>query len=272
MKIVLPFRGELGIIIRFHVPAVAALEGDVIVCHEPGLEALYPDRQRVIVPRKEDELRGWKNDHADARSEGEFKAEWRRKLEALHPDAEFLSFDGRDATKVRRFVPKPYVEQLNPGDRWDVFIAPRKRKVAERRNWDAWPDVAERLVFSEGLDVFAGGARETSYDVIAHNRAWDYDRTLDACIEAMLRSKVVLATDAGLAHLAMLCGRPLIIVGANGGLVGPGERPDEPGPYWPIRMEHYYREANHMDAPLKMIPYGWHVVDEVIRVVREFVG
>ena len=36
--------------------------------------------------------------------------------------------------------------------------------------------------------------------------------SLDATVEAMLSAKVVVATDSGLAHLAILCGRPLILI------------------------------------------------------------
>ena len=267
MRIVLPFRGEFGITVRFHVPAVAALEGDVMVCHEPGLEALYPFAlSRIIVPRKSDPERGWTKASDPAFMEG-----IRCGLRAGYPGAELVETDGRDEKNVRRFRPKPHEPQLDPAREWDVFVAPRKRQGAPNvmaRNWDGWPETCQRLR-SDGLRIFAGGMRETSYEVEADDAAWHYDRTLDATIEAMYRSKVVLATDAGLAHLAMLCGRPLIIVAAEGGRVAPGLRTDEPdSKFWGVRMKHYYEEANHAGAPLSMLPDGWHDIPGVIAAVK----
>lgn len=266
MRIVLPFRGELGIVIRFHVPAIAALAGDVLVCHEAGMEALYPDRRRVIVSQKADDGRGW-----TVKMDREYVGGLRDGLAELHPGAEFISTDGRDADDVRRFVPQPHVEQgVQP---CDVFVAPRLRAgppVLEARNWDRWPEMC-RLLGDEGLTLFVGGTAATSYEVDGDDCAWSYPRTLDACIEAMHRSKVVVATDSGLAHLAMLCGRPLVLIGADGGRVAPGRRTDEDAPYWKIRLEHYYRAANHMNAPIKLVPDGWAHPDAMLRAVEDVI-
>jgi hypothetical protein len=105
---------------------------------------------------------------------------------------------------------------------------------------------------------------------------WDYPRFLDATIEAMLAARVVVATDAGLAHLAVLCGRPLVLIAYGGGLVAPGpvldgERQTMPA-YWPIRLEKYYHAANHMHAPIRVVPHGWERPEDVLAAALEMAG
>src|SRR5690606_34523471 len=117
-------------------------------------------------------------------------------------------------------------------------------------------------------NVFAGGSAAASYDVPCA-KAWDYERALDATIEAMRTARLVIATDAGLAHLTMLCGVPLLMIAHAEGLVAPGPAADETGrvmdeEYWPIKIDRY-REGNHTGAPLEVVNHGWLEPDRVLR-------
>lgn len=268
-----PFRAEFGIIIRYHVPQVAALPTPKVVMIEPGMEALYPDAEHVVVDRKADSPRRdrYRKDHV-------FVAQCEETLRRDYPGAQVVKPERDSGMPERRFVPTPFVAQgvMEP----DVVICPRYRQVARERNWLGWTPLAERL-FNLDLRMFAAGARETSdltVEAWAKDAAWHYTRPLDAAIEAMRRAKLVIATDAGLAHLAVLCGRPLLIVAHGGGFPAPGLPTDEHGRvvrrkgYWKVRIEEYYEAANYLNAPILMAGHGWENVDDVVQMAQEMIG
>lgn len=244
-----PFRGELGIAIRYHVPAVAALPRPVVVCIEDGMESLYPNAEHIIVPRRPDAQR--KDRY---RKDAAFVMQWTAELRQRYPGCTIVAPERSENWPTHRFVPEPHEPQ---GANADVVICPRKRTVAPERNWQGWPALADALS-AAGLRVFAAGAAETSDTrVAADDAAWGYTRPLDATIEAMLSARLVVATDAGLAHLAVLCGRPLLIVG-HGKLPAPGAR-------WNVRMQEYYEAANFLNAPIALEGRGWNDAAVVAR-------
>ena len=117
--IVLPYRGEFGHKIMWHVPTIHALEGEKIVCCEAGEEALYPSAsQFVLVDRKPD----------------------RRRREHPHHDQDFISefrallqsrFSGQfrlpsNHGPRRYFIPRPLATH---GITADVVVCPRVREV-----------------------------------------------------------------------------------------------------------------------------------------------
>lgn len=164
-----------------------------------------------------------------------------------------------------RFVPEPYVRQRIKAD---VVIAPRKRQHGSSKNWPHWDALADLP------NVFAVGAPDSSYDVQIP-RAWDYARFLDASIEAIRSARLVVATDAGLAHLAVLCGTPLLLITYRG-LVAPGPVVSAEGRviqkgYWPVKWAEYYEKANHMGAHLEMID-GWQYPERVKARALELMG
>lgn len=235
-------RGEFGLKIRYHVPWVHALPGPKIVQIEEGEEALYPSADAYeIVPRVKDDSRrglpGWK----------------------VPPGA-----------PLKRFVPSPHIHQLEHSSethRYRVVICPRKRQYGSGKNWEHWDFLAKTLP-----GVFSAGAPDSSYWVPGP-RAWDYPRFLDASIEAMLLADLVIATDAGLAHLAILCGRPLLLITYRG-LVAPGPVMDPQGrvmekEYWPVRLQKYYIEANHQKARIVVLNDGWEDPSRVLQKAEE---
>lgn len=259
-----PFRGEFGLLVRYTVPAVAALPRPVVVCIEPGNEALFPDAKHIVVDRADDAAR-----RDLYRKDADYVAYWREELERRYPGARLVEPDRTSELPMRRFVPEPV---LRRGIQCDVVTCPRKRTYGATKNWPCWRVLADALT-DAGLRVFAAGApdaSDTSVEAAGIPAAWQYDRFLDASIEAMLSARLVIATDAGLAHLAVLCGRPLYLIAADGGRVAPGPVVDGRGrmahrQYWPIRLNEYYLAANHMNAPIEVEPDGWH---HPLRVAR----
>lgn len=249
MSIILPCRSEFGLKLRYHVPAVHALGPGHWVYVEPGEEALYPLASRWIeVERRHDDDRhGWDDPEKD-RIAGALNC-----VEVGKGDPQ------------SRFIPEPHVPR---GITADVVICPRKRRYGADKNWDGWELLAELP------GAFAAGAPDSSYDVTC-DRAWDYDRFLDASIEAMRSARLVVATDAGLAHLAVLCGTPLLLI-THDGLVAPGPVSGSEGhvlepAYWPVRLHEYYQQANHTDSPIH-VSGAFQDPDTVLEEIRDILN
>lgn len=244
MNVHLPARWEFGWVCMGHAPQVYADHGRKVVCCEPGLEAMYPGAAEYVhVERKADELKRSAPEH-------EFYMGLRETLAERFPRAVFVP---PDKGAVREyFIPKPTVAQVEAGQ-IDVVVCPRRRAYGPDKNWPHWCELTDQL-WDAGLTVFAGGAAATSFRVNAPS-AWDYRRDLDATIEAMMAARLVIATDAGLAHLAVLCGRPLLMIAHANGITAPGVCSDGK-PYIPIQMNRYQQE-NHTGSPITVVNYAW---------------
>ena len=253
MKIILPLRAEFGMKCWWHAPAVHAIGGEKLVYIEPGEEALYPSASKYqIVERQHNDLR--RNRYSRDR---EFINRVQQEALAEHgvDGVEYVMPSDQDPRE--RFVPKPFKKQDLA---FDVVICPRRRLYGAEKNWPEWINLTNWLVGS-GLSVFAAGAPDSSYKVPCW-KAWEYDRFLDASIEAILSAKLVIATDAGLAHLAVLCGRPLLLLTHGDGLVAPGPIVDETGrhfedQYFRVKTERY-EEANHTGSEITILRDAWY--------------
>ena len=230
MSTVRHFPGEFGLKIRYHVPGVAAMGAVRVEC-EHGNEALFPfASEHILVERPEDSTR-------------------RQRPRRFYSE--------------RRFIPKPFEAQ--GVETAEVVVCPRWREYGSSKNWPSWPELVERL-HAHGIGTCAVGAPDSSVRVSGPSVV-GYRRFLDATIEAMLGCDLVIATDAGLAHLAVLCGRPLLLI-THRGLVAPGPVLDDRGlvmapEYWPVRFREYYERANHCGARIEMVD-GWHSPESVV--------
>jgi hypothetical protein len=235
------FRGEFGLMVRFHVPRVYAMGIVPAVEIEAGNEALYPaaEEHRVVERQPNEILRG---------------RNARKGIDMRAPE--------------ERFLPEPYVRQDVP--EFDVVIAPRNRAYCASKNWPHWGDLADRLA-AAGLRVFAGGIREASVakTELGCAVAWDWSRPLDATIQVMRQGALVVAPCSGLAHLAVLCGAPLLLFTyrgheAPGPVINSHGRLVTNGPFREVRWKEYYVAANHAGAFLGQID-GWEHPDLVAR-------
>ena len=260
VKIFLPYRGEFGWIIMSHAPQVKACHDEKAVCCEPGNEALYPGvRDYWYVDRIADERRRYSLHH-DADFVGETEKRVREFYGAEH---EYVVPD--HTAKREYFLPEPH-EKV--GVTCDVVVCPRRRLYGPDKNWEHWAALVERLQY-DGYRVFAAGAPDSSYDVPC-STAWQYRRHLDASIEAIRSARLVVATDNGVAHLAVLCGTPLALISYRNGRVAPGEA--EPGmPYWGVKMDRYERE-NHRKVPITLMHNTWDDLDLVVQQVEFLAG
>ena len=249
MKVYLPYRAEFGHVVMHHAPLVHADKDDKVVCVEPGMEALYPSATSYhYVDRKEDrgrrERREYDQGFLDRLARevgmqyGKANLVW---PPALHPE---------DNKGFEYFIPKPHVEvRVEPSP--DIVICPRKRDFGPEKNWPHWRVLAESLECC-GITTCAAGTADTSdrsVEDVVDACTWLYDRPLDATIAAMLAADLVIATDAGLAHLALLCGRPLMMV------VSGMQRRTAPG-YHPVKW-HRYAQVNHRHNFFMAVANTW---------------
>ena len=266
MIAVLPFRGEFGLKLRYHVPAVAALPRPVAVCVEEGEEALFPGTEHMIVKRKDDDFR---RRDLTAKDDAVFLDQCRDELEVRYPGCRILTVDRSRNWAEKRFVPTPFVDY---GLSADVVIGPRERTYQPSKNWGHWRELAGRLR-GAGFRVMAAGVADSSDTSVGQvcPVTWTWPRPLDATLGLIQRAKLVVSTDAGLAHLAVLCGTPLLMISHAEGIVAPGE--DRPGhSWWPIRLEEYYHAANHTGSRIDVVHHAWFDVQVTVDAVLERLG
>lgn len=243
------YRGEFGLKVFYHAPQVATIceMEPTKVYIEPGDEALYPYA-------------------------AEFGRVGRQNIDSLR-----VAPPPNYGVKPTRFVPEPVIRR---GITTDIVVCPRFRLYGKNKNWPHWGELVARLGL-EGHDVFAAGAPDSSHtDFGSIHGAWEYTRFLDASIEAIRSAKLVIATDAGLAHLAVLCGAPLLLITYRG-LVAPGPVFDSQGrrvreSYWKAGHAPHgdvcrFEEANHTGSAIGKLD-AWDdptkVAAEATRIVR----
>jgi len=267
----LPYRAEFGFIVMAHSPQVYAVDGPKVVFIEYGLEALYPGCRYIYVERREDRLRRAGVENKFTRK---IRREWEKVLVKEYGRVDWVLPDYRAPRKY--FVPEPFEEVVGLPSEIDLVICPRRRAYGADKNWAHWSDLVKRLK-DAGFRVFAAGHPATSFCELDCPTAWGpeipTDRYLDVTIEAMKRAKAVIATDNGLAHLAVVCGKPLILISHGEGLVADGV--DDVGkPYWPIKLKEYYFRENHLNVPIHVVHHAWYscepVVSAAVRLLPRF--
>jgi len=263
LQVILPYRAEFGFICMFHAPQVNAIPTPKIAMIEDGMESLYPDCDYEYVDYRPDKDRR-------ARPEPDRLNLAKRLWQERNIDADIIFHEPDQKAPRKYFIPQPYQAVKGMPDSFDVAVCPRWRQYGSDKNWKHWQELTNFLT-GEGLSVFAAGHPDSSYRVINCDAAWNDtygNRYLDNTIAGMLRSRLVVATDNGLAHLALMCGRPLALISHEDGLVAEGH--DDVGqPYWPIKLHRFHAE-NHQGASIRVIPYCWHSISPIVQYIRGF--
>jgi ADP-heptose:LPS heptosyltransferase len=247
--IYLPFRGEFGHKIM-SVPACLIRQGwhvdESFRCREQTLFAFLAANYRcllLVYPR-----------HVPTASDSLYLQGLRNQFRSTKGPLPGLP---KNMKTLARFIPAP---SIVTGIETEIVICPRRRQVAPMRNWHHWEELVRCL---SDHRVFAAGAPDSIVTDLRCNASWNYARYLDTTIEAMLAAKLVVATDTGLAHLALLCGRPLLVICHADGLSGPGSHPVK---HWRFHAE------NHANAPLMFQDHAWESHETVQRAAREFMA
>jgi len=267
LNLYLPYRGEFGHIVMWHAPWVNGGEDPKVVCLEEGMEALYPSAAAyVFVERRPDAARREYMQH-DKNFTESFLDHNRKELTEKFGEFTLINHKfGRhseDNSDKKYFVPKPF-EEVIPKDLLDpiqVAICPRKRRYGEAKNWDKWPTLVMALE-TMGIKTAVIGSQETSYACdSATLTGWHHGlgkRSLDIALQVMHHATVVVATDSGLAHLAVQAGRPLLMVTDN--------KRTAPG-YQNVVFKRYDME-NHTHSSVRYID-GWTRLKHMYEVIYD---
>jgi Glycosyltransferase family 9 (heptosyltransferase) len=254
---VLPFRGEFGVKLIKHVPAFHALQfpKKVAIC-EPGEEALFPSAyEKVICDSNVDSRRRY---YVEAD-----KAYLSSIRSILKIGKSAALFQITPTMPKRYFVPDPFVTGYDSVQA-DIVICPRFRRYGQEKNWPYWQSLAGWFLDDGKVKIFAAGSPTASVAELPVGcpTAWSSPRFLDASIAAIRSSRLVIATDSGLGHLAVWCGKPVLMISYADGRVAPGPVRNGAGrvvydKYWRIDLEEYQRE-NHVGSPIVVLPNSWN--------------
>lgn len=268
-SIILPHVGfEFGQLIMTHVRWVHCIPGRKIVCTRRGLEPLFPSATEFFYDWSDvpDELRHTRTikSVATAMQLEELQDHFRMK----YPLAQIrFPIDGKKPQYFPNlpegnFQPMPAC----PAPAWypEILVAPRFRKHGEGRNFPHWNKVVQDL---RGLGYRVGilGVPETSSaidNVPLDHRAWGHDDNLGVTLHWMQKAKMVIATDSGMAHLAVLAGAPLTVIYETRG--------ELPGPEgWPWIYPHMKAHARAYCEPVLQ---GWTHPENVKDAVLKALG
>lgn len=251
MNVFLPYRGEFGHVVMWHSQQVHAGTRPKVVCIEPGMEALYPGCIYHYVESKPDaSKRGLPS------KDREFREAVKSDLLSRWPNASLIA--PKPKAKKLHFHPEPY-EPVDVEGPYDFIVCPRRRQYGHRKNWNRWPRLIEDLS-SSGFSACVAGKKESSFTNFDSRipASWQYDRQLDATIAMMQQAQVVVCTDSGLAHLAAMMGKPIVMVTYKG-YTAPGTK----GVQW----KRYH--SDHPDGTSIEEVHGWYNENRVFREARK---
>jgi hypothetical protein len=250
----LPHRGEFGQLLMTYVRWVHGIQAErKIVCCRQGDEPLFPTATEFFYE--------WEmppDIHRNTRylmgAENTAYLEWlANKLVTRYPGASIrYPLDGKKPQRFPwcpeyNFVPKPACAA--PGVSPEILVAPRFRQHGAHRNYQHWHEVIDGLE-TAGYTVGLLGVQETSVDrpgLAPERKAWNYPDDLGVTLHWMQKAKLVLCTDSGIAHLAVLAGAPLqVIYGKEGVEAGKEE--------WRWAFDHM---RAHSIAKCQPILGGW---------------
>lgn len=197
----IPERWRLGDTISFKIRRVANIECDrLTVCCPVSWRFLYPTATDFF--DVSEDLDGW--------GERSVICE----LKCRFPSAEFLKMNWSHPAKDDFTVQVP--EKEVPSS--DVIVVPRRKPGSSpHRDWESWKDLTDELRF-RNLTVLAAGRKDMSFDCGVQSI-----ENIEEIAAAMLKTRFVVSTDSGLAHLAILLRVPLILLWGTPVGVIPGQ-------------------------------------------------
>lgn len=125
---------------------------------------------------------------------------------------------------------RPQIKQPH-GLKPDIIITPRKRNSYAHKNWPYWQEVVD-YIKGLGLTVGIVGQEDTCFQLKNIDMcSWDYGG-LEASVEMMMNSKLVVSTNTGPLHLAIFLERPTIAIMNAMGCVYEMERQRNPAVFF----------------------------------------
>ena len=218
----LPWSGEFGWYLMVHVRRVHKHNADYkIVCCAPGEECLYPTANEFY--HYTDFTPDCQKRHGKPISQqdaAEIKSYFKQRGDRgiTYIDAAFDRKGSQYRYEAVQVQPAP---QTARNIKTDILVAPRLRAGLDedRRNLGYWDDIVRALA-DKGHKVGLIGSKELSYDINIDGvvRSWDISDTVDCIVDMMYNTGMVISSNSGMAHLAILCQTvPLCVLGHKGG-------------------------------------------------------
>lgn len=199
--IMLPERLQLGDVLSLRVRKVSSIKAD-------RLTVCCPKNQRFLYPTA--------SDFEDVGNYvyGEELEKISARLKEKYSEAEQIRTSW--PLPEKELIVKP--EQCSAFDS-DIVICPRfKDKLSPHRNWEGWLTMNESLC-KEKLRVVVAGTEASQSPWEGAHKVSD----VEAIAAHMLKTRLVVATDSGLAHLAILLRVPLALIWGTPVGVIPGQ-------------------------------------------------
>ena len=237
--VMLPERLQIGDVLCLRVRRVASIKAD-------RLTVCCPKNQRFLYPTA--------SDFEDVGNYvyGEELERVSASLKERYPDA----------TQIRSSWPlieKELIVRPNDSDvvSSDFVLCPRfKATLFPHRNWVGWPFLNEALC-EAGHHVVVAGTEASKGPWGGATRVTD----LESIAAHMLKTKLVVATDSGLAHLAILLRVPLALIWGSPVGVIPGQTYEKG---YHKRMEAQKRGIiHHLEGTWENIPLA---LEEVLKI------
>lgn len=271
IPIALPFMGEFGSgTIMKHVPGIYGYEGDLIVCHEQGMEALYPkcfSRFTYERPKASERSAGgnryqvrfknsgklkWPDDRVPYMDliKADFEPDvWEEHLKTGNPpqwQRQYIEPTTPFKWKSAFFVPQ-YKKEYDCD--FDVLLFARRQQYAAGRNFPYWAQFLEALE-AEGIRCLVAGQPDSTaqlrcpavWDLVEHE-----SEILDATIWAISKAKMRIGTATGTTLLTMLCGQNVVVIVSETGHCTQGDKQTYPAGYY-YALDHLrrgYRVISH---------------------------
>jgi hypothetical protein len=199
--VLIPERFCLGDVISFKARRVPSIKCDrLTVCCPEAWEFIFPTATDFV--------------HVDERLDGHGERAVVETLKGAYPGAEFIRISREYEEAPGFFVQVPDRQ----ADRTDVLTVPRKKPNSSgHRDWGGWNLMAHDLQAS-GLTIKAVGKADMSFDC-----GIPIVEDLRDIAAHMLKTRFVVSTDSGLAHLAILLRVPLIVLWGSPVGVIPGQ-------------------------------------------------
>lgn len=252
IPIALPFMGEFGGgVLLNHAPGIYGYEGDLIVCHERGYEALYPkciDRYVYDRPPASERRAGGNiyQQHTKGFDIGDRVPYFDQIKERFGQGRRYVSPTEPFKWKKEWFVPE-HSGQYDLD--FDVLLFARCQQYAAARNFPFWSEWYAVLK-AEGIRCLVAGHPDSTAKLDCPG-VWDLvdepHQILDATIWAIKAAKMRIGTPTGTTLLSVMCGKPVIMLIAETGHCVQGDKMSFPAGYY-YQMDHLrqgYRVIAH---------------------------
>ncbi len=261
IPVALPFMGELGsgTIIK-HVPGIYGYEGDLIVCHELGMEALYPKcTRRYTYERPKASERSAGGNRYQVRFKDSNKLKWPEDripyLDQIRADFEPQVWEDHIKTGKAPQWQRKYINPTEPF-KWrkaffipqhskeydcefDVLLFARRQQYAAARNFPYWEQFLEALQ-AEGIRCLVAGHPDSTAQLRCPS-IWDFveheSEIMDATIWAISKAKMRVGSATGTTLLSLLCGKNVVIIMSETGHCVAGDKMTLPAGYY-YAMDH----------------------------------